>query len=111
MTIDAKTPMQTPRDILAELWTSAGGEASALDRVTLTGDEPQLPSSFRIAAAAQVGIAAAGMAAAKGWHWSTQKRWPNCHWFRSRKSARPRQNRGPKAIARWQACACLICRV
>jgi crotonobetainyl-CoA:carnitine CoA-transferase CaiB-like acyl-CoA transferase len=60
-------PMQTPRDILAELWTSAGGEASALDAVTLTGDEPQLPSSFRIAAAAQAGVAAAGMAAAQLW--------------------------------------------
>ena len=59
--------MQTPREILADLWTSAGGDASALDRVTLTGDEPQLPSSFRVAAAAQVSIAAAGMAAAKIW--------------------------------------------
>src|SRR5882757_6302064 len=59
--------MQTPRDILAELWTSAGGDASALDRLTLTGDEPQLPSSFRVAAAAQVSIAAAGMAAANIW--------------------------------------------
>jgi crotonobetainyl-CoA:carnitine CoA-transferase CaiB-like acyl-CoA transferase len=59
--------MQTPRDILAELWTSTGGEASALDAVTLTGDEPQLPSSFRVAAAAQVSIAAAGLAAANIW--------------------------------------------
>src|SRR5882757_5969276 len=59
--------MQTPRDILAELWTSAGGDASALDAVTLTGDEPQLPSSFRVAAAAQASIAAAGLAAARIW--------------------------------------------
>src|ERR1700712_4111634 len=59
--------MQTPRDILADLWTSTGGYASALDRVTLTGDEPQLPSSFRVAAAAQVSIAAAGLAAANIW--------------------------------------------
>jgi len=59
--------MQTPRDILAELWTSVGGEAAALDRVTLSGDEPQLPSSFRVAAAAQVSIAAAGLAAARIW--------------------------------------------
>ena len=41
--------MQTPREILADLWTSAGGDPSALDAVTLTGDEPQLPSSFRVA--------------------------------------------------------------
>src|SRR3954451_24167677 len=59
--------MQTPRDILAELWIATGGDASALDSVTLTGDEPQLPSSFRVAAAAQVSIAAAGMAAANIW--------------------------------------------
>jgi crotonobetainyl-CoA:carnitine CoA-transferase CaiB-like acyl-CoA transferase len=59
--------MQTPREILAGLWTLAGGDVSALDAVTLTGDEPQLPSSFRVAAAAQASIAAAGLAAAKLW--------------------------------------------
>jgi crotonobetainyl-CoA:carnitine CoA-transferase CaiB-like acyl-CoA transferase len=57
--------MQTPREILADIWTSAGGEASALDTVKLTGDEPQLPSSFRVAAAAQTSMAAAGLAAAQ----------------------------------------------
>jgi crotonobetainyl-CoA:carnitine CoA-transferase CaiB-like acyl-CoA transferase len=56
--------MQTPREILADLWTLAGGEPAALDAVTLTGEEPQLPSSFCVAAAAQAGIAAAGLAAA-----------------------------------------------
>src|SRR3979411_417354 len=61
------TPMQTPREILADLWTSAGGDASALDAVTLTGEEPQLPSSFRVAVAAQASIAAAGLAAAQIW--------------------------------------------
>src|SRR3954447_15737400 len=59
--------MQTPRDILADLWTSTGGEASALERVTLSGEEPQLPSSFRVAAAAQTTIAADAMAAANIW--------------------------------------------
>src|SRR5438876_5128754 len=59
--------IQTPNQILADLWTGAAGEASALDAVTLTGDEPQLPSSFRVAAAAQVSIAAAGLAAANIW--------------------------------------------
>jgi crotonobetainyl-CoA:carnitine CoA-transferase CaiB-like acyl-CoA transferase len=59
--------MQTPREFLADLWTLAGGEPAALDTVTLTGEEPQLPSSFRVAAAAQVGIAAAGLAAAQLW--------------------------------------------
>lgn len=59
--------MQTPREILADLWMLAGGDASALDMVTLTGEEPQLPSSFRVAAAAQASIAAAGLAAAQAW--------------------------------------------
>jgi len=59
--------MQSPREILSDVWTAAGGEAAALDAVTLTGEEAQLPSSFRVAAAAQVSIAAAGLAAAEIW--------------------------------------------
>src|SRR5579862_5955440 len=59
--------MQSPREILGDLWTLAGGESSGLDAVKLTGDEPQLPSSFRLAAAAQASIAAAGLAAAQIW--------------------------------------------
>jgi crotonobetainyl-CoA:carnitine CoA-transferase CaiB-like acyl-CoA transferase len=59
--------MQSPREILSDIWTSAGGEASALGALTLTGDEPQLPSSFRVAAAAQVSVAATGLAAAGIW--------------------------------------------
>ncbi len=59
--------MQTPLEILSDLWRHAGGDATALDAVTLTGEEPQLPSSFRVAAAAQVSIAAAGLAAAEIW--------------------------------------------
>jgi crotonobetainyl-CoA:carnitine CoA-transferase CaiB-like acyl-CoA transferase len=59
--------MQSPREILSEIWTSAGGEASALGALALTGDEPQLPSSFRVAAAAQVSVAATGLAAAGIW--------------------------------------------
>jgi hypothetical protein len=59
--------MQTPREILADLWTLAGGDAAALDAVTLSGVEPQLPSSFRVAAAAQASVAASGLAAAQIW--------------------------------------------
>ncbi|AVT75845.1 carnitine dehydratase [Rhodopseudomonas palustris] len=59
--------MQSPRDLLADLWTSVGADAAGLERVTLTGDEPQLPSSFRVDAAAQVAIAASGLAAAEIW--------------------------------------------
>src|ERR1700682_4580507 len=59
--------MQSPREILADIWTSAGGDPAAPGAVTLTGEEPQLPSSFRVAAAAQASIAAAGLAAAQIW--------------------------------------------
>src|ERR1700752_1865441 len=59
--------MQTPLEILSDLWTHAGGAASALDAVTFTGEEPQLPSSFRVGAAARVWIAAGGLAAAEIW--------------------------------------------
>ncbi|WP_420133718.1 CoA transferase [Rhodopseudomonas sp.] len=59
--------MQTPRDLLTQLWTSVGADPAALARVTLSGDEPQLPSSFRVDAAAQVSIAASALAAAEIW--------------------------------------------
>src|ERR1700744_2642118 len=59
--------MPSPHNILADLWRLAGGEPSALDAVKLTGAEPVLPSSFRVAAAAQASIAASGLAAAEIW--------------------------------------------
>ena len=59
--------MQTPREILSDLWHLGGGDAAALDRLSLTGDERQLPSTFRVVAAAQVSIAAAGLAATEIW--------------------------------------------
>jgi crotonobetainyl-CoA:carnitine CoA-transferase CaiB-like acyl-CoA transferase len=59
--------MQSPTEILADIWTFAGGDAAALERVRLSGDEPQIPSSFRVAAAAQTSVAAAGLAAAEIW--------------------------------------------
>jgi crotonobetainyl-CoA:carnitine CoA-transferase CaiB-like acyl-CoA transferase len=59
--------MQSPREILSDIWASTGGDPSTLDAVKLTGDEPQLPSSFRVAAAAQASIAATGLAAAQIW--------------------------------------------
>lgn len=59
--------MQSPIDILKDIWTSAGGDVAALARVHLTGDEPQIPSSFRVAVAGQTTIAAAGLAAAEIW--------------------------------------------
>jgi crotonobetainyl-CoA:carnitine CoA-transferase CaiB-like acyl-CoA transferase len=59
--------MQSPASILSDIWTSAGGDAAALARVRLTGEEPQIPSSFRVAVAGQTTIAAAGLAAAEIW--------------------------------------------
>ena len=59
--------MQSPAEILSGIWTSAGGDAAALARVRLTGEEPQIPSSFRVAVAGQTTIAAAGLAAAEIW--------------------------------------------
>jgi crotonobetainyl-CoA:carnitine CoA-transferase CaiB-like acyl-CoA transferase len=59
--------MQSPKEILADIWTVAGGDSAALDAVRLTGDEAQLPSSFRVAAAAQTSVAATGLAAAEIW--------------------------------------------
>src|SRR5882757_3551464 len=61
--------MQSTTEILADIWTSAGGDPAALNAVRLSGDEAQLPSSFRVAAAAQVSVAATGLAAAEIWKW------------------------------------------
>ncbi|MET4255770.1 crotonobetainyl-CoA:carnitine CoA-transferase CaiB-like acyl-CoA transferase [Bradyrhizobium sp. S3.12.5] len=59
--------MQSPADILSDIWASADGDKAALARVRLTGEEPQIPSSFRVAVAGQTTIAAAGLAAAEIW--------------------------------------------
>lgn len=59
--------MQSTTEILSHIWTSVGGHPAALGAVKLTGDEAQLPSSFRVAAAAQVSVAATGLAAAEIW--------------------------------------------
>lgn len=55
----------TPRDITAALWSLAGLAPEPLDALRLTGRESALPSSFRVVAAAQSSIAAAGLAAAE----------------------------------------------
>ena len=57
----------TPREILTDLWLRAGGAPAELAAAKLTGEEPLLPSSFRVAAAAQASIAASGLAAADIW--------------------------------------------
>jgi len=57
-----------PGDILGALWRGAGLGEAPLGRVALSGAEPILPSSFRIAAAAQASIAAATLAVAELHH-------------------------------------------
>ena len=63
--IDVPSDHAPPAHILADLWSMAGGDPSALEAVVLTGEEPALPSSFRVGALAQAAIAAAGLAAAQ----------------------------------------------
>ena len=59
------------RAILAGLWGVVDGNPAALERVTLTGDEPVLPSEYRVTAAAMATIAATGLAAAELWRLRT----------------------------------------
>lgn len=63
--------MKTSREILSDIWTASSGDPVLLDAVTLTGTEPVLPSSFRVDTAAQVAVAAAGLAAAQIWQMRT----------------------------------------
>jgi crotonobetainyl-CoA:carnitine CoA-transferase CaiB-like acyl-CoA transferase len=68
----------SPSQVLSELWTGAGGDADALASVALTGSDPVLPSSFRVGAAAQASIAAAGLAAAEIWRARTGRKQTVC---------------------------------
>src|ERR671910_219311 len=63
--------MVTPFTALEHIWTSAGCDAAALERVTLTGDDPMLPTDIRIGTAAAAVIAAAALAATELWRLGT----------------------------------------
>ncbi|AUH50469.1 carnitine dehydratase [Chromobacterium sp. ATCC 53434] len=52
------------RDAVRQLWLHCGLSPEWLDRLSLSGDEPALPSSFALGRAAQACIAASGLAAA-----------------------------------------------
>ncbi len=56
---------------LQSIWADAGMPATALDHVCLQGNDPALPSSFRVGTAACASIAAAGLAAAALWEQRT----------------------------------------
>jgi hypothetical protein len=57
-------PLPDARAVLAGLWGGAGLPPSALDRVTFTGREPALPTSFAVGTALQAAVGAAALAAA-----------------------------------------------
>ena len=57
----------SPTQIVHDLWTRAGADPNALINLRLSGEEPALPSSFRVGALAQATIAATGLAAAEIW--------------------------------------------
>lgn len=57
--------MASPREALAHIWQVAGGDPAALARVSLSGAEPVLPSSFKVGTVAQATIAASALAASE----------------------------------------------
>jgi crotonobetainyl-CoA:carnitine CoA-transferase CaiB-like acyl-CoA transferase len=61
------TPLSTMTPLIAldHLWTAAGCDAAALDAVSITGNDPVLPSVFRVGTLAAATIAATGLAAAE----------------------------------------------
>ena len=63
--------MTTPRGALEQIWRAAAGDPTALERVTLTGDDPMLPTDVKIGTAAAAVIAATGLAASEIWRLRT----------------------------------------
>jgi crotonobetainyl-CoA:carnitine CoA-transferase CaiB-like acyl-CoA transferase len=61
-------------DALADIWSIGGGGAEALDDITLTGEDPALPSIFRVGTVAQATIGAASLATAEVWRARTGQR-------------------------------------
>ncbi|MEM7251528.1 MAG: CoA transferase [Pseudomonadota bacterium] len=59
--------MTTPFAVLTELWSASNWDIEALDQITLVGDDPFLPSTYRVGAAALASIGATGLAAAELW--------------------------------------------
>ncbi len=63
-----------PTEAVAALWTHAAMPMAALQDLTLTGDDPVLPSSFAVGTAAQASIALSTLAAAALWQLRTGRR-------------------------------------
>ncbi|WP_369951944.1 CoA transferase [Ralstonia syzygii] len=62
--VDHSVQVTTPAQALAHIWRTLGQPDEALSRVTLTGAELALPSSFAVGTLAQSTIAAAALGAA-----------------------------------------------
>lgn len=62
--------MKTALEALAEVWVLADLEPDALERAAIRGDDPVLPSIFRVGVAAAATTAASGLAAAELWRLS-----------------------------------------
>jgi crotonobetainyl-CoA:carnitine CoA-transferase CaiB-like acyl-CoA transferase len=63
--------MANAREALADLWRLTGLPVEALEVAELAGDDPALPSSFRVGTAAQASIAAVACAANAIWSMRT----------------------------------------
>ncbi|MCQ4437734.1 hypothetical protein NO135_22305, partial [Clostridioides difficile] len=55
----------TPELALTHLWRLAHGAPDGLARATVTGQDPTLPSTFRVGTLAAATVAAAGLSAAE----------------------------------------------
>ena len=63
----------SPLQALASIWDLAGGDPAALAGVALHGEDPVLPSTFRVGTAAASTIAASALAATELWRLRTGK--------------------------------------
>ncbi len=63
--------MTTATEALRGIWELAAGDARALERVSLRGQDPVLSSIFRVGAVAGASIAASGLAASELWRLRT----------------------------------------
>ena len=69
-----KTSNRLATEALNEIWQITGSDASALDNIELTGEDPVLSSIFRVGTAASATIGAASLAAAEIWRLRTGNR-------------------------------------
>ncbi len=64
----------TPTLALEHLWSAAACDRAALDAVSIDGNDPALPSVYRVGTLAAAAIAATGLAAAECFRLRTGRR-------------------------------------